>query len=76
MEFSPELTKIAFVVFAALSVGGLAIGLLFPYFSGQADVNRRARRVTSGEVGTKAKSWWQGQIRRAPPSNSRHPAAI
>ena len=56
MEFSPELTKIAFVVFAALSVGGLAIGLLFPYFSGQADVNRRARRVTSGEVGTKAKT--------------------
>jgi len=56
MELSPELTKIAFVIFAALSVGGLAIGLLFPYFSGQADVNRRARRVTSGEVGTKAKT--------------------
>ncbi|MEM7633795.1 MAG: hypothetical protein AAF299_04500, partial [Pseudomonadota bacterium] len=29
MEFSPELTKVAFVVFAALAVGGLAIGLLF-----------------------------------------------
>ncbi len=56
MEFSPELTKIAFVVFAALSVGGLAIGLMFPYFSGQADVNRRARRVTSGEAGAKAKA--------------------
>jgi len=56
MEFSPELTKVAFVVFAALSVGGLAIGLLFPYFSGQADVNRRARRVTSGEGGSKAKA--------------------
>lgn len=56
MELSPELTKVAFIVFAALSVGGLAIGLLFPYFSGQADVNRRARRVTSGEVGSKVKS--------------------
>ncbi len=56
MELSPELTKIAFVIFAALSVGGLAIGLLFPYFSGQADVNRRARRVTSGEIGAKAKT--------------------
>ncbi|MEM7636702.1 MAG: type II secretion system F family protein, partial [Pseudomonadota bacterium] len=56
MEFSPELTKVAFVVFAALAVGGLAIGLLFPYFSGQADVNRRARRVTSGEGGAKSKA--------------------
>ncbi len=56
MEFSPEMTKIAFVVFAALSVGGLAIGLLFPYFSGQADVNRRARRVTSGQAGAKART--------------------
>ncbi len=56
MEFSPEMTKVAFVVFAALSVGGLAIGLLFPHFSGQADVNRRARRVTSGEVSAKANS--------------------
>jgi len=55
MELSPELTKVAFVVFAALAVGGLAIGLLFPYFSGQADVNRRARSVTSGEGGGKAK---------------------
>ena len=56
MEFSPEMTKIAFVVFAALSVGGLAIGLLFPYFSGQADVNRRARRVTSGQGIAKSRS--------------------
>jgi len=56
MEFSPEMTKIAFVVFAALSVGGLAIGLLFPYFSGQADVNRRARRVTSGQGNVKSRS--------------------
>ncbi len=55
MELSPELTKVAFVVFAALAVGGLAIGLLFPYFSGQADVNRRARRVASGEGGGKVK---------------------
>ncbi len=55
MEFSPELTKVAFVVFAALAVGGLAIGLLFPYFSGQADVNRRTRRVTSREMSAKAK---------------------
>ena len=56
MEFSPEMTKVAFVVFAALSLGGLAIGLLFPYFSGQADVNRRARRVTSGQAGAKART--------------------
>jgi len=56
MEFNPEMTKIAFVVFAALSVGGLAIGLLFPYFSGQADVNRRARRVTSGQGIAKSRS--------------------
>jgi len=55
MEISPEMTKIAFVIFAALSVGGLAIGLLYPYFSGEADTARRARRVTSGEGVAKAK---------------------
>ncbi len=48
MEISPELTKLAFIVFAALSVGGLAIAVLFPYFSGEADRTTRARQVTSG----------------------------
>jgi tight adherence protein B len=43
--------KLAFGAFAALAVGGLAIGLLYPFFTGQADINRRARRVASGKVG-------------------------
>lgn len=50
MNLSPELIKLIFVIFAALAVGGLAVGVLFPYFTGQADVNRRAKKMTSGNL--------------------------
>lgn len=50
MELSPELMQLAFVMFAALTVGGLVVGLLFPYFTGQADASRRAKKVTSGNL--------------------------
>jgi tight adherence protein B len=50
MNLSPELTKLIFVIFAALAIGGLAVGLLFPYFTGQADVNRRAKKMASGNL--------------------------
>jgi tight adherence protein B len=50
MELSPELIQVAFVVFAALAVGGLAIGILFPYFNGEAEVRSRAKKVASGNL--------------------------
>ena len=55
MNLSPELIKLIFVIFAALAVGGLVVGLLFPYFTGQADVNRRARKVASGSLNANSK---------------------
>ena len=50
MQLSPELIKLIFVIFAALAVGGLAVGLLFPFFTGQADVSRRAKKMASGNL--------------------------
>jgi tight adherence protein B len=38
------------VAFAALAVGGLAIGILFPYFNGEAEVRSRAKKVASGNL--------------------------
>ncbi|MEE4239568.1 MAG: hypothetical protein V2I51_22850, partial [Anderseniella sp.] len=50
MEISPELIQLAFVVFAALAVGGLVVGVLFPYFTGEAEARSRARKVASGTL--------------------------
>ena len=50
MNLSPELIKLIIVIFAALAVGGLVVGLMFPYFTGQADVSRRAKKVASGNL--------------------------
>ena len=50
MELSPEIIQLAFVVFAALAVGGLVVGVLFPYFNGEADVRSRAKKVASGNL--------------------------
>ena len=63
MELSPELTKIIFTIFAAIAVGGVVIVLLFPYFTGQADVNKRARQVTSNEAMAKGRA--QGKDKSA-----------
>jgi tight adherence protein B len=57
MELSTELIQLAFVAFAALAVGGLAIGILFPYFNGEAEVRSRAKKVASGNLApTKSKA--------------------
>lgn len=46
MEISPELAQFTVMVFAAITVGGLAIGLLFPYFTGEAEAKNRAKKIT------------------------------
>ena len=48
MNFDDSLTQYAFLVMIALSVGGLAIALLYPLLSGSAEATRRAR-VISGK---------------------------
>jgi len=45
MNFDDSLTQYAFLAMIALSVGGLAIALLFPLLSGSAEATRRARIV-------------------------------
>lgn len=64
MNLSPELIKLIFVIFAALAVGGLAVGVLFPYFTGQADVNRRAKKMASGNLSS-GKGKWAGKDKTA-----------
>ncbi|MGI9464051.1 MAG: type II secretion system F family protein [Aestuariivirgaceae bacterium] len=53
MELSEEVIQLAFVVFIALSVGGAALALFYPYFTGEANATRRVSAVADK---SKAKS--------------------
>jgi tight adherence protein B len=46
MNISDSLAQYAFLLLIALSAGGLALAILFPYLSGSAEAARRARVVT------------------------------
>lgn len=46
MELSEEVIQLGFLAFIALSVGGLALGLLYPYFTGSAGAAKRVTAVT------------------------------
>ncbi len=46
MELSDDVIQLGFMAFIALSVGGLALGLLYPYFSGSAGAAKRVNAVT------------------------------
>lgn len=51
MELSDEVIQLGFIAFIALSVGGLAIGLLYPYFTGTAGASRRVNAVAEKSKG-------------------------
>ena len=46
MELSEEVIQFGILAFIALSVGGLLIGLLYPYFTGTAGAAKRVNAVT------------------------------
>ena len=46
MELSEEVIQLGILVFIALSVGGLLLGLLYPYFTGSAGAAKRVTAVT------------------------------
>ena len=49
MNFDDSLTQYGFVLLIALSVGGLALALLYPMLAGSAEATRRARAISSGK---------------------------
>ncbi len=51
MEFGDTLTIIAVAFMAALSVGGIAYVLIYPFLSGEAKANKRMARVAGGQSG-------------------------
>ena len=56
MFFGEELTKIAFIFMVAVSVGGILLAVLFPYFSGAADVSKRVKAMGDGTKATSKQS--------------------
>src|SRR6188472_1463227 len=46
MNFDDSLTQYAFLLMIALSVGGLAVALLYPMLTGSAEATRRARFIS------------------------------
>lgn len=51
MELSDEVIQLAFIVFAAISVGAVALALLYPYFSGEAQASKRVSNVAAKSTG-------------------------
>ncbi len=47
MEFSPFLVQIAFMVLAALAVGGIVAAIFLPQLTGQADISKRVSALSS-----------------------------
>ncbi len=45
MEFSPLLVQIAFMVLAALAVGGIVAAIFLPQLTGQADISKRVIEI-------------------------------
>ena len=46
MEFSPLLVQVAFMVLAALAVGGLVAAIFLPQLTGQADISKRVEGIS------------------------------
>ncbi len=51
MELSDEIVQLAFIAFVALAVGGAALALLYPYFTGSAAASKRLNAVAGSSKG-------------------------
>jgi len=54
MEFPPLLVQIAFMVLAALAVGGIAVAIFLPQLTGQADISKRVSDIAGDGTGRKS----------------------
>ncbi len=52
MDFSPLLVQIAFMILAALAVGGIVVAIFLPQLTGQADMSKRVTSI-AGTSGSK-----------------------
>ena len=57
MELSDGVVQLAFVVFAAISVGAVVLALLYPYFTGEARATKRVSNIAAKQgAGPKKKA--------------------
>jgi tight adherence protein B len=56
MEFGEDLKQIAFMFMVAAAVGGLALAIFFPYFSGSAGAAKRVKAISEGSKGVSRQS--------------------
>jgi len=70
MNFDESLTQYAFLLMIAVSVGGLALALLYPYLSGSAEAARRAR-IVAGKERTLQKPGLRARLLAEDPKDSR-----
>jgi len=54
MEFSPVLVQVAFMVLAALAVGGLVAAVFLPQLTGQADISKRVDLISDSSKAKKS----------------------
>jgi tight adherence protein B len=70
MNFDDSLTQYVFLLMIALSVGGLALALLYPMFSGSAEATRRAR-IVAGKDRTLPKQGLRARLLAEDPKDNR-----
>ena len=70
MELSDEIIQLGIIAFIALSVGGLAFGLLYPYFTGSASAAKRVSAV-SNKSETKSKGGLRAMLQADSKDNRR-----
>jgi tight adherence protein B len=70
MSFGPELTQYAILFMIAASVGGIAIAILWPWLTGDADMKNRVKSVAEGSRGP-AKQGLRSRFLTEDPKESR-----
>jgi tight adherence protein B len=56
MFFGEDLKQIAFIFMVAVAVGGIALAVFFPYFSGAADSAKRVKAIADGSKSVQKQS--------------------
>ncbi len=71
MNFDNSLTQYAFLLMIALSVGGLALALLYPVLTGSAEAARRRARIVAGKDRTLPKPGLRARLLAEDPKDNR-----
>ena len=71
MFFGEDLSQYAFLFMVAVAVGGMALSVLYPYFSGSAATSKRVKAVADGVKGGTQKMGLRQRLLSEDPKDTR-----